>query len=356
MYRSIDKGYRWNKETKKLEYKDEWKAEDIANNMPDDLRTCNLLLQMMNSLHPDIQFTGDVPSKYPNNRVPMLDLQVGVVYIKETINKDESTVSSEETPKLVPENELSENEIAYEQVKWEFFKKSMAAKQMLRADSAMPDKIKRTNTVQELMRRVTNITPNLPSTRKDIINVTNAYMETMQCSGYNEAWRRDTVIAAMKGVRNKQEIEAKGVRKVYRLQEDGAKDRHNRKITMNTNWFKSRKKENNHQIAPTQYDNFKQLRPPPKWLSNKEKHDLENKDKDRPYEGVVFIPYTEGGKLRKELQDVDDEMTKMMQMNKTKFVERAGTKLFDILCTKDPFYELEGGCKRIHCQICITQG
>ena len=172
VYRSIDKGYRWNKETKRLEYKDEWKEEDIANAMPDDLRTCNLLLQMMNSLHPDIQFTGDVPSKYPNNRVPMLDLQVGVIYIKETLNEDESTMSMEETPELVPEDELSENEIAYEQIKWEFFKKSMAAKQMLRADSAMPDKIKRTNTVQELIRRVLNITPNLPSTKKDITNVT----------------------------------------------------------------------------------------------------------------------------------------------------------------------------------------
>ena len=140
----------------------------------------------------------------------------------------------------------------------------MSAKQMLRADSAMPDKIKRTNVVQELIRRVLNITPNLPSTETDIINVTNTYMETMLVFGYSEAWRRDTVIAAMKGVKNKQELEARGGRKVYRLQEEGARDRHNRKINLNTKWFKDNNKNNeNAQVAPTQYDKLRQLRPPP---------------------------------------------------------------------------------------------
>ena len=142
----------------------------------------------------------------------------------------------------------------------------------------------------------------------------------------------------MKGVKNKQELEARGGRKVYRLQEEGARDRHNRKINLNTNWFKdNNKKKENPQVAPTKYDKLRQLRPPQQWLSNKEKHELENREKDRPYEGVVFIPFTEGGILRKQLQDVDNEMTRMMQMNKTKFVERAGTKMFDKLCTKDPF-------------------
>ena len=82
----------------------------------------------------------------------------------------------------------------------------MATKTMLRADSAMPEKIKRTNVVQELIRRVLNITPNLPSTETDIVTVTNKYMETMLVLGYNETWRRDTVIAAMKGVKTKQEL------------------------------------------------------------------------------------------------------------------------------------------------------
>ena len=112
---------------------------------------------MMNSLHPDIQWTGDVPSNYANGRVPMLNLQVGVVYIIETLNKDGTSRTRRESPKLVAEGELSANEIQYEQIKFEFFRKSMATKTMLRADSAMPEKIKRTNVVQELIRRVLNI-------------------------------------------------------------------------------------------------------------------------------------------------------------------------------------------------------
>ena len=88
-------------------------------------------------------------------------------------------------------------------------------------------------------------------------------METMLVSGYNETWWRDTVIAAMKGVKNKQELEARGGRKVYRLQEEGARDSHNRKINLNVNWFKDNKNKKNSenvQVAPNKCD---KLRPPP---------------------------------------------------------------------------------------------
>merc|ERR1712082_2780 len=126
-------------------------------------------------------------------------------------------------------------------------------------------------------------------------------METMFLSGYSETWRKETVIAARKGVEAKQELEARGGRKVYRLQEEGARDRHNRKINLNVNWFKDNNKNNknknneNVQAAPTKCD---KLRPPQQWLSNKEKQELDSEEVERPYEGVVFIPFTKEGKLR----------------------------------------------------------
>ena len=82
-----------------------------------------------------------MPSNYVNGRVPMLNLQVGVIYIIETLNKDGTTKAKKESPKLVAERELSADEIQYEQIKFEFFHKSMATKTMLRADSVMPEKI-----------------------------------------------------------------------------------------------------------------------------------------------------------------------------------------------------------------------
>merc|ERR1712082_583529 len=117
-------------------------------------------------------------------------------------------------------------------------------------------------------------------------------METMFLSGYSETWRKETVIAARKGVKTKQELEANGGRKVYRLQEEGAKERHNRKINLNVKWFKDNNKNNNSSEkteVPTMM--FNKLRPPHHWLSDKEKHDLTKKDVDRPYEGVIFIPF-----------------------------------------------------------------
>ena len=81
---------------------------------------------------------------------------------------------------------------------------------------------------------------------------------------------------------------------------------------------------------------------------------VENKKDEREITGVVFVEYTHKGTLVKNLQRVDDEMTKVFKISRTKYVERAGTKLVNKLVVKDPFYQLNGGCGR-KCHICRSQ-
>ena len=84
-----------------------------------------------------------------------------------------------------------------------FFKKSMARTTIMKADSAMSEKIKRETLVNELLRRLTNTTQYLPTAREENIKVTNEYMLTMRRSGYREKKQRETMLTAYKGLHEK---------------------------------------------------------------------------------------------------------------------------------------------------------
>ena len=66
----------------------------------------------------------------------------------------------------------------------------------------------------------------------------------------------------------------------------------------------------------------------------------------REIESVVFIPYTQNASLRKELQKVDDQTTKVLGMGRTKYEERAGVQLSQALMDKNPWVKLNQGCGR----------
>ena len=79
-------------------------------------------------------------------------------------------------------------------------------------------------------------------------------------------------------------------------------------------------------------------------------------EKVRDFDGVIFVPHTQGSSLQKTLQKIDDDFTKCHGLNRTKYVERAGTTLRDTLVCKNPWYALQGGCKRPTCHICNSNG
>merc|ERR1712015_376054 len=103
------------------------------------------------------------------------------------------------------EFEFEENGVTFtcQQVSYAFFKKIMARPTIMKSDSAMPEKIKRETLVNELLRRLSNTTQYLPTAKTENIEVTNSYMRTMKISGYGEKIRRETVIAAQKGLMEK---------------------------------------------------------------------------------------------------------------------------------------------------------
>ena len=73
-------------------------------------------------------------------------------------------------------------------------------------------------------------------------------------------------------------------------------------------------------------------------------------------EGVVFLPHTSNSGLQRVIQKADDQVTQALGMPRTRYVEKGGTTIKDLLVKKDPWYKLGGGCGRTTCHICMSQG
>ena len=66
-------------------------------------------------------------------------------------------------------------------------------------------------------------------------------------------------------------------------------------------------------------------------------------------EAVMFIPFTEGSKLKKELMEMEDNMP---YLRKVKFVEAMVPTIGDQVIMKDP---ASGKCGRETCLLCESQ-
>ena len=132
---------------------------------------------------------------------------------------------------------------------------------------------------------------------------------------------------------------------------DGAKERHNARISMKSSWFKGKKVKNLPNPKPPSLSLAKQRRLT-KRKKGLPKPQPTKKQDDREIEAVIFVPHSKNGGLRKSLQDTDDELTKVLGMGRTKYVERAGVSLRDQLVNKNIWQTLQGGCQGPHCYVC----
>ena len=178
----IPYGYRRN--DGEVVFNADWIREDQE--IPPDKHTCNIMTDLANSIKPWIQFVVDVGSNYPDHRVPILDMKMKIIHVK--VEAD--------LPTGAPA-------IEYPQVSYNFFKKSMARKTIMAARSAMPEQIKRQTVVNEMLRRLANISRNHPDTQDNIIETVNEFMASMKRSGYGEKVRKETALDAFKGFEGK---------------------------------------------------------------------------------------------------------------------------------------------------------
>ena len=230
-------------------------------------------------------------------------------------------------------------------------------KMFLAASSAMPEKIKRETIVNEMLRRLSNISLGHPDTRDNTVVAINEYMATMKRSGYSEKTRRETAIAGFKGMETKIREASEEDKPLHRHKEDGARERFKRKVSLKSSWFnKRRNKPKNSAKAGNNNNNNNANRNKAKKRNNTPKNFFPNKppaeQDSREVESVVFIPYTKGSSLRKQLQEEDDKVTKILGIPRTKYIEKAGNKISSQIIVKNPWVAIKGGCGRKLCYAC----
>ena len=71
-----------------VEYSKAWEIQDITEALPEDERTMNVMVNLANTINPNIILVGDSTSKLATGRIPMLDLAIYMEEIPHEVNTE----------------------------------------------------------------------------------------------------------------------------------------------------------------------------------------------------------------------------------------------------------------------------
>ena len=339
---AVGLGVRWKEGT--LRWTQECEDQDRNQGRTHDSVTTQVLVEMANSVDPNITFTGEGADDHEGGRVPMLDLKVW--------------------RSVGPGGE--------ELLRHCYYEKPITSKMMVMAKSALPMKTKMTVLAQEIIRRMRNTSPKLPVSMR--VSILNTMMVKMRSSGYDQGQREEALYSGVLGYCRMVAREEQMGRRINRQRDEGAQERREKKILGDTTWFLHKEKEQLPDLDSTSAskcgprDGRKRCS-----RQNRKKHGLRdkgprtttpedlkktrysginnnnNKDQLQP-ETVLFVPMTGSSKLRKTLQEKDNQFAKLHKIAPVRFVERGGRKLSKVLGVADPW----GGvhCGRQGCKPC----
>ena len=170
--------------------------------MPEDQHTFQQLQAVANSLDKDIQMTIDTPSSNGEGRLPVLDLELW---------------------------------IEQDQIKHTFYQKPMSSPYQIHFRSALARKSKRETLLQEGIRRLRNMGPDVSDLEKQ--TVMSKYMNSLRISGYDQSYR----YLLLKGILNlnvRQEGEiVEGKRSRYRSRDEILSDKEKKFGKFPATWF-----------------------------------------------------------------------------------------------------------------------
>ena len=172
---------------------------------PADKRTALILTELGNNICDFIRLTADYPSAHESGYMPLLDIQTNILDGK---------------------------------VNYKFFKKNMANPLLLRANSAMPLKMKRTALIQEALRRLLRTRRELPWSLK--VEILSEFSHKMMVSGYWEKFRLEVIEAAIRLYEQKCEKADQGIEPLHRPRSFKREERRKRKLLAPTMWYRSR--------------------------------------------------------------------------------------------------------------------
>ena len=179
--------------------------EEVENDkqIPADIRTSEIVLEIANSVSDFIELTVDSPSRHETGWMPILDLQV----------------------------QVSNNDITYK-----FYKKEVSHHLLMLERSALPVKMKRNSLVQEGIRRLRNTKRELDwSVKSEILS---EFSFALYMSGYSEKFRLETIQSAVIGYERQCERSDKGETPLHRPKDWEKEKRRKKKLLTKTSWYR----------------------------------------------------------------------------------------------------------------------
>ena len=194
-------------------------------------------------------------------------------------------------------------------IDFEFYEKPTKNPKVMLANSANNPGTKRTILSQECLRRLQNT--KLELGQKVQNKHLSDFMLKLKNSGYTQKYRKEILKSALKAYNKMVEDDKTEKKPLYRNKNWKKEERIKSKINKKQNWYKTKSK-------------FE-------------------------YKSVLFVPPTPGGLLVKRLKKREEELNKDNE-ERIKIVEKAGTKMGNILTQKNPFKKSK--CKEDWCPLC----
>ena len=172
-------------------------------NVPADLRTARIFQAVSNSICEFLQVTIDCPSQHESGYMPVLDIQV----------------------------KMENNKI-----KHKFYKKPIASKKVILANSALPGNVKRASLTEGALRRLRYTDRSLPW--QEVADILSEYSNELRLSGYDHGFRAEIMEAALVGFRRQCARADSGGTPLFRSREFERQARRKRKLMSRESWFR----------------------------------------------------------------------------------------------------------------------
>ena len=170
----------------------------------DDERTARVLVKIANSIMPGIVMEYDVPSRNPDGKMPILDMEVWI-------------------------DQESGNTL------FQHYEKPTASHNIMHAKSAQSISCRNSVHTQEILRRLFNSSP-LLDWKTCVAPVLSCYMSRMMHSGYPEKYRVDTLTRAFRIYDKMVEEDNSGTRPLYRPKDWNVVTRRKEKEKIKFEW------------------------------------------------------------------------------------------------------------------------
>jgi hypothetical protein len=229
-------------------------------------------------------------------------------------------------------------------IMYQFFEKPTNPNTVLHQRTAMAEDSKVRSLTNEVIRRM--VTTGEMTSDEERCKILDEFAQKLYNSGYKLIQIRRIILAGIKRYEKMKRMARNGGRRLHRTAGESSSRRASKKLTEKSEWF--RKEENNEDPSEWQSRQEKEAEHLlDDWLTV-QKAGNQKPDRSIPTRSVLFVENTRGGKLAKQLREIEQRVCKLVGF-KTKIVEGVGSKLKHLLPNTNPWSGAPCGRECIPC-------